>query len=325
MYLTRWIAPVLAGMVCSNLTAAITIQESFAENPIALGWRTHGNASLFSWNAANENLEVTWDSRETNSYFYRPLGTILTKHDDFALSFDLRLVDFQYGIDPVKPHTFQIALGFINYKSATNSGFFRGAGMGSPNLVNVVTFDYFPDEGFGASVAPGVISSNNQFAFGFAVYALTNDLARVEMRYSAAEQKLTTVVTTNGVASAPIENILSASFTDFRLDTLSINSYSDAGQDPQYGGSILAHGTIDNIVVTLPEPPIGAVAAAFSNNVWTVTFQSRTNWLYYLERTAGFQGWTDVSSSAGSGGPLTLQDGSPAPDYSFYRIRAERP
>jgi len=305
----------------SHLNAGVSLQETFVADPVAAGWQIHGSSALFGWNSTDQNLEVTWDSRQGNSYFYRPLGTILTKHDDFALSFNLRLADLQIGIDPAKPFTFQVALGFMNYKSATNSNFLRGTGIDSPNLV---TFDYFPDSGFGASVAPAVISSNNQFAFGFTVFELTNDWVHADMRYSAAAQTLTTVVTTNGVSSSPVENQLGPEFTDFRLDTLSINSYSDVGQDPNFAGSILAHGVIDDINLTLPDPPVQGMTGALSDGGWNVTFQSRTGWFYHLERADGFQNWTEVTSSAGNGGSLTLRDSSPVPEQGFYRVRAER-
>ena len=323
MHVLRLLVPAIVGVCLHlNLVAAVTVPETFSTDPLNNGWRTHGDASFFTWNATNQNLEVTWDSRQTNTYFSRPLGTILSKHDDFSLSFDLLLLDAEIGINPGKQFTFQIAAGFINYSSATNDNFLRGTGTDSPNLV---TFDYFPDSGFGASIAPGVVSTNNVFAFGFLVYEITNEPVHVEMRYSAAAQTLTTVVTTNGVASGPVENVLGSTFTDFRLDTLSINSYSDAGQHPDYAGSILAHGIIDNLVLTLPDPPVQMLTGAFSNGVWTTTFQSQTNWLYALDRTANFQSWQQVATAPGTGQSLTLQDSPPAPANAFYRIRAERP
>ena len=323
MHAIRLFVPAFAGVLLQlNLIAAVTIPETFNANPLNSGWRTHGDASFFTWNASNQNLEVTWDSRQTNTYFYRPLGTVLSRYDDFALSFDLLLLDAQIGVNPGKQFTFQIALGLINCNSATNDNFLRGTGTDSPNLV---TFDYFPDSGFGASVAPGVVSRSNEFAFGFLVYEITNEPVHVDMRYSAAAQTLTTVVTTNGVASSPVENVLGSTFTDFRLDTLSINSYSDAGQHPDFAGSILARGIIDNLVLTLPDPPVQMFTGTFSNGVWTATFQSQTNWLYALDRTANFQSWAKVATAAGTGQSLTLQDNSPSPANAFYRIRAERP
>ena len=319
MHAIRLFVPAIAGVVLQlNLIAANTISEDFSAGPLDNGWRIHGDTSFFAWNATNQNLEVTWDSRQTNTYFYRPLGTILSRHDDFTLSFDLQVTDIQHGVTPGKPFAMQVALGFMNYTSATNDNFFRGTSFDSPNLV---TFDYFTDTGFGHSVSPVVVSSNSQFVFGFSIYEITNSPARVDMIYSAAVQTLTTIVTTNGIASSPVENRLGPAFTDFRLDTLSINSYSHAGAE----GSLLAHGVVDNLLVTLPEPPVQMFSGVFSNDFWTTTFQSRTNWIYALERSSNFQTWMEVAGSVGTGQPVTLQDSSAGAGNAFYRIRAERP
>src|SRR5260370_37394853 len=77
----------LAGACCA---AAAVITEDFATDPAQHGWRTFGDASLFSWDAPHQGLAVTWDSSHTNSFFYRSLGTVLTTGDDFRLSFHLR-------------------------------------------------------------------------------------------------------------------------------------------------------------------------------------------------------------------------------------------
>src|SRR5436190_4797733 len=90
---------------------AAVFQENFATDPFARGWRTFGDSSLFNWNVANQNLEVTWDSSHTNSFFHLPLGTIVTKSDDFSFSFDVRLSDIRLGVTPGKTNEFQIAAG----------------------------------------------------------------------------------------------------------------------------------------------------------------------------------------------------------------------
>src|SRR2546425_10251972 len=60
-----------------------SILETFDSNPATRGWHVFGDTNLFAWNAANQNLSVTWDSSRPNSYFYRAVGTILTRSDDF--------------------------------------------------------------------------------------------------------------------------------------------------------------------------------------------------------------------------------------------------
>jgi len=81
---------------------AATIGENFATNPLLRGWRVFGNTNLFRWNAAGQNVGVTWDSSHTNSYFYMPLGTILNRQDDFSVAFDLQLIDVAAGVNPEK-------------------------------------------------------------------------------------------------------------------------------------------------------------------------------------------------------------------------------
>ena len=64
----------------------------------------------------------------------------------------------------------------------------------------------------------------------------------------------------------------------------------------------------------------------FSNNVWRVQFDSRTNWLYTLERTSDFQSWTGVSPvTPGVSGTLALSDSASPASKAFYRVRANRP
>ena len=87
------------------------------------------------------------------------------------------------------------------------------------------------------------------------------------------------------------------------------------------GDSIYAQGVVDNLVVTLPPPPIQNLAGAFRNSVWQAQFSSQTNGLYTLERTSDFQSWTTVSPTIlGDGTKLLLQDASPPADKAFYRV-----
>ena len=120
---------------------------------------------------------------------------------------------------------------------------------------------------------------------------------------------------------------LGATFTDFRVNCVAVCSFSDAGQSPpEFAGSVLAHGVVDNFTVITPPPPIQDLTGGFSNNVWHVQFLSRTNWIYILERTADFQSWTDASPpTPGSGTNLVLPDAAAPTDKAFYRVRANRP
>ena len=92
----------LWGLVAASAGGAATLQENFPGDPQQNGWRIFGDTNLFQWDSTNENLDVTWDSSQTNSYFYHSLGTIVAKSDDFSLSFDLQLSDIAIGVNPNK-------------------------------------------------------------------------------------------------------------------------------------------------------------------------------------------------------------------------------
>jgi len=313
---------------------AAPLAEDFSSNPLARGWRVFGEPSLFRWNATNENLEVTWDSTQPNSYFFHSLGTVLAKEDDFSLAFDLRLSDIAGGVVPNRTGPFEIVVGFLNLAQATNAAFRRGTGTNSPNLVE---FDYFPagyylDPVFGRfdvdpTVSPTIISTNHQFATGF-TYPLeltTNDWFRVTLTYTASNQTLLTALLRNGQPYGPVKDVtLDATFTDFRVDTLSLTSYSGAGNDYD---SVLAHGVVDNLAVTLPPPPVATLGGGFVDQLWQVQFNSTSNWLYTLERTADFAVWTPVSPETwGNGAVLRLQETNHAGGgQAFYRVNATRP
>ncbi len=321
------------GLAAICLTAvaterAATVTENFATNPLGRGWRIFGDTNLFLWNAADQNLSVAWDSSRPNSYFYLPLGTILNRQDDFSLALDLKLTDIAGGVDPNKPSTFELALGLINLLDATRTNFFRGNPSGSPNLVEL---DFFPDTGFGPTIWPSIWSTNSSPNYNGSWDYTLMDLPiglvmRITLSYTASNQTLTTSITTNGVSIGPINAVTnSPTFSDFRVGAFAVASYSDAGQDPQYGGSLLAHGVLDNVGITVPLP-VENLAGGFMGDHWQVQFLSRTNWLYTLERTSDFHSWTPASAvTGGNGTNLVLPDTNALAAGAFYRVRAERP
>jgi hypothetical protein len=298
------------------------LHEDFSMDPLTRGWQVAGDASLFRWNATNQNLEVTWDSSRRNSYFYHPLNTILAKSDDFAFSFELKLTEVAIGLRPGKLFSFELALGFVNLQTATATNLTRGTGTQSPNLVE---FDYFPDSGFGATISPTIVSTNNQFipSFSFPLELKTGDLYQVSLNYTGGSQKLVTTMTRNGQPFGPIKDVmLPATFTDFRVDSLAISSYNDTGAD----GSILARGVVDNLRADLPPLPIQDLRGAVTNRTWQVQFTGRTNWTYTLEKTEDFRQWTPIGPKApGTGSRQALQDAAALSAKGFYRLRAERP
>jgi hypothetical protein len=316
----------LSGLVAAPISGAATITEDFSADPRQSGWQIFGDTNLFQWDSTNQDLAITWDSSQTNSYFYQPLGTILAKSDDFGLSFDLQLSDVTIGVNPNKTNTFEMVVGFINLANATSTNLERGVGVNTTHGTrNTCEFDYFPNSGFGATISPTIVSSNNQFATQFA-FPFTLDpgaLFHVTMNYTASNKTLRTSMTRDGEPFASIPDVvLGSSFKDFRLDRVAVCSYSDAGAD----GSLLAHGNVDNFVVTVPPSPVQNLTGAFSNSVWQAEFIGRSNWLYTLQRTTDFQSWTAVSEpTSGNSTNLFLQDTHSPADKAFYRVSAERP
>jgi hypothetical protein len=327
---TPWLLLAVAAALPSSPSlsvAAVTWREDFASPPLAHGWRTVGDAALFRWNETNQNLEVTWDSSRPNSYYARPLGTVLARSDDFSFELDLRLNDINAGTTEGKPYAFQIAAGLLRWAEATSPGFLRGTATNSPDLAE---FDYFPDTGYGATVSPTLISSNSEFATGFTfpLELTLGDNFHLRLSYTAANHTLVTTLTKNGQPFGQIQDVrLGTEFSDFRLDHFAVCSYSDAGQDPMWSGSVLAHGVVDNVVVTVADGPATRLSPAVVEGQAGVRFSSRSNWVYTLERTVDWHTWTPVAApTLGTGLEVLLPaaDAETAP-AAFYRVRADRP
>ena len=332
----------LAGSVllAMSVCRATTITQNFAGDPLTNGWSVFGDASLFVWDSTNQNLRVTWDSTHTNSYYHHPLGTTVTRYDDFSFSFDLRLSDIASGVEPGKTGPIQLGFGFLSSATATNSGFVRNSYGSAPNIAG---FDYYAWGYFDfggtiydsqAATTPAFISGVNSYAYSPAIVSVynnelpTNQTVHVTMTYTASNQTVVLAVLTNGVPTASLPNLVLtttngfADTDDFFVDMFSISSFSSIGDDYN---SILAHGTVDNLVVSLP-PPVQNVTGSFSNNVWQVEFASRLNWLYTLQCTTNFTLWADASvPTSGNGTNLFLQDTNAALEKALYRVRAARP
>ena len=120
-------------------------------------------------------------------------------------------------------------------------------------------------------------------------------------------------------------NSTNSNFTasdDYNVNMFSITSYTSIGDDFD---SVLAHGTVANLKVTLP-PPAQNLALAFADGQWQARFDNKTNWLYTLQKTADFVSWTNVAGPlAGNGTSLTLKDDTAASPAAFYRVQARRP
>jgi hypothetical protein len=331
---------IAATFLAAPVSFASSVSQNFVGDPLQNGWQEFGNTNLFHWNQINQNLEVTWDSRETNSFFYVPLGTTLTRNDNFAIEFDLLLNDMISGIESNKTGGLEIGFGFFNFATATNSSFMRGSFGGAPGLVE---FDYFPKGYYifggqtfdvDATATPTFISTNS-FDYAptiFAPYIVelpTNTVVHVQMSFTSSNQTLATALTTNGSLffqppDVVVTDTNTSSFTeadDYRVDTFSISSYSSVGDDFD---SVLGHGVVDNVVITYPSP-IENFTGIVTNGFWQGSFSSRADWSYGLEKSDDFQSWTIASPVvSGTGGVLVLQDPLPIGQKAFYRVRAFR-
>ena len=300
-------------------SGATTLIENFTKNPSLDGWQIFGDTNLFQWDSTNQTLAVTWDSSQTNSYFYHPLGRTLTTNDSFCVLFDLQVSDATatgYGNE--------VAIGLLHFSDATSPDFNR---ENSP-LPNLFEFDYTPAIDYGGYSAPDTIEAtlkDSQPGYeGF--YWVVNYLTlqpgvtyRIMLVHRAGKTVISGSVYTNGqfCAAMSIPNS-NGTVGDFQLDTLSVSSFQDGGN----GNTGLAHGTIGKLAFASPLPidKINTPAAG------RVQFASDTNWLYTLEKTLDFQTWTPAApASFGNGTNLVLQAASLPADRSFYRVRADLP
>jgi hypothetical protein len=313
--------------------------EDFSAPPAQRGWIAAGEASLFQWDAGAGALRVTWDSSRTNSFLRLPLGTLLSQADDFSFSFDLTMQDIRVGTTPGKSNEFEIAVGLIHSVSAAATNAFRGAGQSSQyGMKNLVEWDFFPDAGFGDTWATTLVSTNNRIfpAHNFPLALEPGRRFRVTLSYTATNQVLRTTASRDGApyGMPPAQTLADLNLSgtpDFRVDSLAVLSYSDAIQTgpPSVHGSVLAHGTVDNIEIHLPPPPIEGLRLRQLDDVWQTEFQGARGWSYQLERSLDLRQWQAASLrviAPPSSLTLTVSDtNAPVAGGAYYRVRAEKP
>ncbi len=289
---------------------AVTFSEKFTADPLQKGWAIFGDTNLFQWDSTNHDLAVTWDSAQTTSYFYRPIGTTLAMNDDFTMEFDLTLTDAS-----TEMFGSELAVGFLNFTNATDPSFARSLGT-SPN---VAEFDYFPPSEIDPSVDATLIDASNNFYFGFNTVPLNpGTVYHIQFSHTAGDPALVGNVFTNGVLYTSLTNTFPSAIGDFQVDTLSVSSYQDDG----FGDTLLAHGTVGNLVVTLP-PLVRHFGGEFTNGVWQTRFNTYANTNYALQRSTNLSSWSDVTAlTPGTGGAITLPDTNAVTDKAYYRARA---
>ena len=237
----------------SSLSANNLHFETFDSDPLTKGWSVHGDKSLFEWDEDSESLRVKWDTERPNSFFYKPLGRVLTESNSFAFTFQITLDSVKAGYLEGKPYTFQVALGLLNISSAIDKNFNRGTGSDSPNLVE---WDYFPDTGFGATVSPALASDKSEFSAGFTFPAelLIGKTYSIKLIYNSEERVLKTEMLEDGKSWETIQTVeISSDFSGFFVDTFSISNFSAKDSE----SSLLAIGTVDEVALvtsdTLPK------------------------------------------------------------------------
>ena len=299
-------------------SGAATLLEDFSTEPLQNGWQIFGDTNLFHWDATNQVLDVTWDSSQTNSYFFHPLGVTLTTNDSFCVEFDLQLNDAvaaQYGNE--------VAIGLFHLSDATSPDFNRANGP-----QNLIEFDYTPAIHYGGYDEPDTIQATlKDSQLGYAGFCWAFDYLtlspgttyRVLLIHRAGETAISGDVYANGQRLSTLRNANNyGPVGNFQLDTLSVSSFQDDG----FGDTLLAHGTVGRLVFATPLP-VGVIKTTAPGQV---QFASDTSWIYTLEQTADFQTWmTAAPAFFGNGTNLILQATNPPAGRSFFRIRAELP
>jgi hypothetical protein len=320
----------LAGWLGSWIGLATGFEEDFSSDPAARGWEVRGDAALFHWLPESGELGVTWDSSRPNSFFARRLPQPLTEQDDFSFGFNLQLDQVEVGFDPNKPGTFQIALGLIRLAEASAPGFQRGVFLRCTNLVEWTWFG--AAQGISSSVSPVIVPADGRLPWGYRdtfLELMPGVRYGFEMAYTASDRTLRLSMTEDGEPGPELQPVrLPANFTRFQVDALSVHSYSDAGQDPRFAGSVRARGRLDAIHWTVPPDPVGRVQWVHEPERTGLRVESRQGWTYRVEVSGDWTHWVVVGGPlAGSGQSLVLPVPGPASgtEAQFYRVRAERP
>lgn len=306
------------GLLALSSARAQTLAENFTNDPSQNGWVAVGDTTLFHWDSTNDVMDVTWDSSRPNSFFCHPLGTTLCIADSFTVSFDIQLDDIEWSNYPA------LAVGLLNFSEATNSAFSRSA-VTTPNLFE---YDYYPDDGLGqanvaATLADMTVSATNDHDFYFIFDYLPMNPAttyRITLTHTAGEPSLTATMSVGGTIYTKMPYTFSGPISDFRLDTVSINSYEDDFNP------LLAHGTVGNFVITLPAFGRNPIITSLGNGIPQLEFGTYTNWTYTLERSTNLVSWDNVSASMpGTGEVFELSDTNAPFARSYYRVAASRP
>lgn len=307
-----------------------TFEERFDADPAGTGWEVIGDRGLFRWDAAEGALAVTWDSSRSNSFHLRRLAAPVTVADDFAFGFRLRLTEHAVGVLPGRPGTFQIALGLVSTADAMDPGFLRGGFPGARNLVEWVWFGGQPDGAIAASLSPVMVPSDGRLPWGYSDTAAELETGLThgfELAYTATNRSLRLRWTVDGVEQPePAAVVVPRGFTGFRVDALSIHSYSDAGQDPRYAGSVRAQGWVDDVWWRGPGAPVDRVRLVTVEGGWKLVTRTRPGWRYRVQTSGDLKTWVDATPEVpGVDGDVEWAGFGPGEGHGFHRVEARLP
>lgn len=324
-------------LLATSSALALKVESDFAQDPFAftepqpgnVPWVRHGATHLFEWDASRQALAVTWDSTEPNSYCHQVLPRSVNRSHAIRFGFTLELDHHAAGVVPEMPGTFQIAIGLIRREDAFDPEFQRSVLLKNANLMEWTWFG--SDTHISSSVSPVIVPSDGRLPWGYSdtFVALTpGPRYRFELYFDPGQQRLDITMEMDGMPG-PILNsvILPPAFTDFNLDAFSFNSYSGAGQHPNYAGSVFARGWIDDVYWEVPDPPRPELVnvPGFANH--SVSLQTEVGWDYQLEGSMNFKTWEPLGDAmVGTGEVLLLSDFRKASfPHHFYRVRLLEP
>lgn len=302
--------------------------EEFDSDPAQRGWRALGDASAFRWQAAGW-LAVEWDSTRPNGFFAHELPGPVTERDDFSFGFDLLLDAHAVGGAPGKPGTFPMAIGLVRRADATQPSFRRGVFLASRNLVEWAWFGSEPSGLISASISPVVVPADGRLPWGYADSFVEPRLGLrygFDLAYTAADRTLRVAMTEEGVPGPALRAVVvPPSFTGFEVDALSVNAYSDAGQDPRYAGSLRASARIDRLRWNGPGPVIAGLRVDATPRGARVRCGTRAGWRYTLQASDDLHAWTAVVGPVTADGSEVALEDDGGRGHRLYRVEARRP
>lgn len=325
-----WVARLLAcvAVIALPKAAADGFVEEFDSDPSARAWQVLGDGAAFRWEPGGW-LGVEWNSTRPNGFFARELPGPVTERDDFAFGMDLVLDAHVVGMEAGKPGTFQMAVGLIRRADAAHPSFRRAVFLGPRNLVEWAWFGTEPSGMISASISPVIVPADGRLPWGYADSFVEPRLGvryGFDLAYTASDRTLRATMTEDGAPGPALRPVvLPAGFGGFEVDALSVNAYSDAGQDPRYAGSLRASARIDRLRWSGPGRVVAGLRVQETPTGARVSFGTRAGWRYTLQASEDLRAWASVAGPVTAEGlEVVLEDGARL-GMRFYRVEALRP